>query len=145
MVSYKFGIIISDSAWCSFGSKPFPEPMMIYCQSHLPEQTSVKLGSTQHISLTHWPLGDLDAILELQFSILFCGLLSSYCLIIMPWDECHGTSLMTSQGRCCRQATSHYLNQCWPSSMSPYGITRPQWVKHKCQPFCSAPNVPPIF
>ena len=28
----------------------------------------------------------------------------------------------------CRQATSHYLNQCWPSSMLPYGITRPQWV-----------------
>ena len=28
----------------------------------------------------------------------------------------------------CRQATSHYLSQCWPSSMSPYDITRPQWV-----------------
>ena len=28
----------------------------------------------------------------------------------------------------CRQATSHYLSQCWPSSMSPYGFTRPQWV-----------------
>ena len=29
----------------------------------------------------------------------------------------------------CRQATSHYLNQCWPRSMPPYGITRPQRVK----------------
>ena len=28
----------------------------------------------------------------------------------------------------CRQATSHYLNQCWPRSLSPYGVTRPQWV-----------------
>ena len=28
----------------------------------------------------------------------------------------------------CRQATSHYLSQCWPRSMSPYGVTRPQWV-----------------
>ena len=28
----------------------------------------------------------------------------------------------------CHQATSHYLNQCWPRSMSPYGVTRPQWV-----------------
>ena len=26
------------------------------------------------------------------------------------------------------QATSHYLSQCWPRSMSPYGVTRPQWV-----------------
>ena len=29
----------------------------------------------------------------------------------------------------CRQATSHHLNQCWPGSMTPYVITRPQWVK----------------
>ena len=29
----------------------------------------------------------------------------------------------------CRQATSLYLSQCWPRSMSPNGITRPQWVK----------------
>ena len=28
----------------------------------------------------------------------------------------------------CRQATSHYLSQCWPRSMTLYGITRPQWV-----------------
>ena len=27
----------------------------------------------------------------------------------------------------CHQATSHYLSQCWPRSLSPYGITRPQW------------------
>ena len=31
----------------------------------------------------------------------------------------------------CRQAPSHYLKQCWPRSMSPYGITRPQWVNSK--------------
>ena len=28
----------------------------------------------------------------------------------------------------CHQATSHYLSQCWPRFMSPYGVTRPQWV-----------------
>ena len=34
---------------------------------------------------------------------------------------------------CCHQATSHYLSQWWPRSLSPwYGITRPQWVN----PFC---------
>ena len=27
-----------------------------------------------------------------------------------------------------RQATSHYLHQCWPRSISPYVITRPQWI-----------------
>ena len=29
----------------------------------------------------------------------------------------------------CCLATSHYLNQYWPRSMSLYGIIRPQWVK----------------
>ena len=28
----------------------------------------------------------------------------------------------------CRQATSHCLNQCWPRSLTSYGVTRPQWV-----------------
>ena len=28
----------------------------------------------------------------------------------------------------CRQATSHYLSQCWPRSMLPNGVSRPQWV-----------------
>ena len=38
------------------------------------------------------------------------------------------------------QATSHYLRQCWPRSMSPHGVTRPEWakpdfsstIKHNC-------------
>ena len=28
----------------------------------------------------------------------------------------------------CRQATIHYVSQCWPRSMSPYGVIRSQWV-----------------
>ena len=32
----------------------------------------------------------------------------------------------------CRQATSHCLNKCWLRSMSPYGITRLQWL-NTCQ------------
>ena len=30
----------------------------------------------------------------------------------------------------CRQASSHHLNQCWPRSVSPYGVPWPQWVKY---------------
>ena len=29
----------------------------------------------------------------------------------------------------CRQATSHYLNQCGPTPVLPYGVIMPQWVK----------------
>ena len=43
------------------------------------------------------------------------------------------SSLVQVMTQCC-QATSLslYLNQCWlwSSSMRPYGVTRPQWVKH---------------
>ena len=28
----------------------------------------------------------------------------------------------------CREATSHYMSQCWPRYLSPYGVTSPQWV-----------------
>ena len=28
----------------------------------------------------------------------------------------------------CHQTASHYLSQCWPRSMPPYGVTMPQWV-----------------
>ena len=42
----------------------------------------------------------------------------------------------------CRQATSHYLSQCWPRSMSSNGVTRPQWVnfKQKFAILCNAAN-----
>ena len=30
----------------------------------------------------------------------------------------------------CRQATSHYLSQCWPRFLPPYGVTRPQCVNN---------------
>ena len=29
----------------------------------------------------------------------------------------------------CHQATNHCLSKCWPQSMLPYDVTRPQWVK----------------
>ena len=38
----------------------------------------------------------------------------------------------------CHQATSHYLSQCWPRSLLPYGITRPQWVNLLIGPHCTA-------
>ena len=33
----------------------------------------------------------------------------------------------------CRQATKHYLNQCWPSFTLIYGVTRDQWVNEVSQ------------
>ena len=51
-------------------------------------------------------------------------------LVKLPSDECNWILRMISQVMAwCHQATSHYLSQCWPRSMSPYGVIRPQWVK----------------
>ena len=46
----------------------------------------------------------------------------------MPMDFTDDQSTLVQVMAWCRQATSHYLSQCWPRSQSPYGVTRPQWV-----------------
>ena len=46
----------------------------------------------------------------------------------MPQDLTGDKSTLIQLMARCRQATSHYLYQCWPRSPMPYGITRPQWV-----------------
>ena len=47
----------------------------------------------------------------------------------MPQDPTDDKSRLVQLMAWCRQATNHYLSQCWLSSLSPYGIARPQWVK----------------
>ena len=54
------------------------------------------------------------------------------CEITLTWkpqDFTDDKSTLVQVMAWCHQATSHYLSQCWPSSLSPYGVTRPQWVK----------------
>ena len=46
----------------------------------------------------------------------------------MPLDLTDDKSTLVQVMAWCRHATSHYLSQCWPRSMSPFGVTRPQWV-----------------
>ena len=50
----------------------------------------------------------------------------------MPLNLTDDKSTLVQVMAWCRQATSHYLSQCWPRSMSPYGVTRPQWVNQCC-------------
>ena len=53
---------------------------------------------------------------------------SEIALIWMSLDLTDKSTLVQVMAWCC-QATSSYLSQCWPRSMLPYGVTRPQWVK----------------
>ena len=46
----------------------------------------------------------------------------------MPLDLTDNKSTLVQVMAWCRQVTSHYLSQCWPRFMSPYRVTRLQWV-----------------
>ena len=54
------------------------------------------------------------------------------CEITLRWmslDLTDDKSTLVQVMAWCRQATSHYLIQCWTRLMSPNGVTRPHWVK----------------
>ena len=61
------------------------------------------------------------------------------CEIGLRWmllDLTDDKSILVQVMAWCRQARSHYLSQCWPRSLSPYGVTRPQWVNSSAPGRC---------
>ena len=53
------------------------------------------------------------------------------CEITVRWmsmDLTDDKSILVQVMAWCRQTTSHYRTQCWPRSMPPYSVIRPQWV-----------------
>ena len=73
-----------------------------------------------------WPLGRLKW--NFRYIIFWLILVTDgwgvSCEIAIRWISMNLTGVKSALP----QATSHYLSQCWPSSMTPYGIDRPQWV-----------------
>ena len=51
------------------------------------------------------------------------GISGEIALRWLSLDLPDDTSALVQVMACCRQATSHYLSQCWPSSVSPYDVT----------------------
>ena len=74
----------------------------------------------------------------LMFSLI-CAWINSWVNKLWGWwFETPSCSLFTEDKATlvqvkawCHQGTSDYLNQCWPRSLSPYDVTRPQWVKNQ--------------
>ena len=58
------------------------------------------------------------------------GICCEIALIWMSLDFTDDQSTLVQVMAWCRQATSHYLSQWWPRSLSPYVVTRPQWIEH---------------
>ena len=77
-------------------------------------------------NLTHWPTRHNSHFQSIIFKLVMKLLLG----------ECHRNSLINENSTLVHvmswyhQATSHYPNQCYSKSMSPYGITRPHWVNY---------------
>ena len=80
------------------------------------------------IILTHCPLGDL-AIKSIIFKMMTQNSSSGATKLLS--DKCHSTSIMRSQHwlRWWPGAIRQQAITWWPRSMSPYGVTGPQWVK----------------
>ena len=80
--------------------------------------------------------GGLDYNLKLvNFKLIsMINILRIFCEIVVRWIPQHLTdhrSMLAQVMAWCRQATSHYLSQCWPGSLSPNDVTSPQWVNFK--------------
>ena len=87
------------------------------------------------------PHGDINSLAPGRFQRYFRKVIFQLLLVIdgwsisgkivlkwMPMDFTDGKSTLVQVKAWCHQATSHYLSQCWPRCLSPYGIIRPQWV-----------------
>ena len=70
-----------------------------------------------------------QVIFKLISVINGCDICSVIALTWMSLDLTDDKSTLFLVMAWCHKATSHYLNQCGPRSMSPYGATGPQWVK----------------
>ena len=75
---------------------------------------------------------------EWNFRYVICKLISvidgwgSFGEIALRWTSLYlgdDNSTLVQVMAWCHHATSHYVNQCWPRSLTAYGVTRPQWVK----------------
>ena len=81
--------------------------------------------------LTHCPLGNFHlSKLNLIFVNDGWGISSEVPIRETSLVRTNDKPTLVQVMAWCRQATSHYLSQCWPRFVSPYGVTRPQWVTH---------------
>ena len=93
-------------------------------------QNCIQESDSQLLPLTHCGLGDFNGwvlfnpITTIDGWDIFCEI----ALRRMSLDLTDDKSTLVQVMAWCRQATSHYLSQCWPSSLAPCGVTKPQWV-----------------
>ena len=113
---------------------PQPTSLMLKNAVSVKQMSNTTTYRIPAAPLTHWPLWDLYFDFKnivFNLTLLISIFKSSYdnVLWLMPQDLTDDKSTLVQILAWCRQATSHYLNQCWPRFPTPYGVTVPQWVK----------------
>ena len=68
-------------------------------------------------------------IFKLTLVVNGWGISYETAFIWVSLDHTYDKSTLVQVIAWCHQASSHYLSQCWLISLSPYGVTRPQWFK----------------
>ena len=108
--------------------------------SWLPTKVWLILEVWQHIppgldnDSSHWPhRGSLKKKFDKYKSFKWHGW-GTYCEIALRWmsldlNDRDDKSTLVQIMAWCRQATHHYLNQCWPMYVVLRCVIRPQWVK----------------
>ena len=97
------------------------------------------MDSSGHSRLQSYTKYDVNSSAPWRFKVNFRWVILKLILVVNGWgiscetvpiwmslDHTYGKSALVQVMAWCHQATSHYLSQCWPRSLSPYGITRPQ-------------------
>ena len=133
-------IFLNENVWISIKiSLKFVPKVPI---NNIPALVQRRIYSSLGLNeLTHWPLEDVAVILKYTFQNHYMEhSLGTHCeiaLMWMPHNLADEKSLTVQVMAWCHQAISYYLNQCWPRSMSPYGVTCPQWVNSSAPGRCS--------
>ena len=108
--------LVQIMAWPWSGDKPLSGPILAFFID----------AYMRHSASMSWvyPFICISEQNDYIFNVIFhqCIWVSVCCDIAFMWmtiSHDHKSTLT---------APSHSLSQCWPRYMSPYGITRPQWV-----------------
>ena len=118
--------LIQIMAWCRPGDKPLSEPMMVSLLTHICVTRPQGVNSLA----PGWS-GCNFQIFKLVIENSRLGTGCEIALRWMPQNPINGKSTLFQLMAWCHQATSHYLSQCWPICLLPFGITRPQRVNQQ--------------
>ena len=108
----------------------------VFCLVWDTERTQIKLFPTSHDQINSLAPGRFlsnfrQVIFKLNLVIDGCDISCEVVLRWMSMDLTDDRSALVKVMAWCHQATSHYMSQCWPRAVSPYGVARPQWVKRR--------------